>query len=204
MAGIHSLQQIEGFGAPDFADDDAFRPHTQTIAHKIAHGDLTFTLEIRRAGLQANHVRLLQLQFGCVLARDDSLVVVDVTREAVEQSGFTGTSTAGNKSVNSATADDFEKFSAFRRDGSKADELLEREFIFFEFADGQSRPIDRQRRHDGVDARPVRQAGIADWRSFVDAATDLADDALTNIEKLLIVAETNSGLVYLPGDFNVN
>jgi hypothetical protein len=33
-----------------------------------------FALDVRRAGFEAHHVRLLQLQFGGVLAGDDALV----------------------------------------------------------------------------------------------------------------------------------
>ena len=75
MTGVHGLQQVEGFGSADFADDDAFRPHTQAVPDQVAHGDLAFALEVGRPGFQANHVRLLELQFGSVFAGDDALVV---------------------------------------------------------------------------------------------------------------------------------
>ena len=45
--------------------------------------------------------------------------------------------------------------------------------------------VDRERRHDGVDARAVGQARVADRRGFVDAAADLADDALADVQQLL-------------------
>ena len=54
--------------------------------------------------------------------------------------------------------------------------------------------VERQRRHDHVDARAVREPGIADRRSLVDAPADLADDALTDVEQLLIVTEADVGL----------
>ncbi len=74
VAGIHGLQQIEGLGSAHFADDDPFGTHTQTVADQIAHGDLAFAFQVRRARFQAHHVRLLQLKFGRVLAGDDALV----------------------------------------------------------------------------------------------------------------------------------
>src|SRR5471032_176654 len=37
MAGVHRLQQVEGFGSTHFADDDAFGAHTKTVADQIAH-----------------------------------------------------------------------------------------------------------------------------------------------------------------------
>ena len=48
------------------------------LLDEVAHGDLALALEIGRPRFQADHVRLLQLQFGGVLAGDDALVVVDV------------------------------------------------------------------------------------------------------------------------------
>ena len=62
--------------------------------------------------------------------------------------------------------------------------------------------VDRQRRNDGVDARSVGEAGVADRRGFVDAPADLADDALTDIQELLVVAETDSGALDAAGDFD--
>ena len=32
VAGVHGLQQVERLGSADFADDDAFGPHTQAVA----------------------------------------------------------------------------------------------------------------------------------------------------------------------------
>ncbi len=42
---------------------------------------------------------------------------------------------------------------------------------------------------------PSGEAGVADRRRFVDAAADLAHDALADIEQLLIVAKPDAGLV---------
>ena len=77
MAGVHRLQQVEGLGSAHFADDDPLGAHTQAVLDQVAHGDLALAFEVGRAGFQAHHVRLLQLQFGGVLAGDDALVVVD-------------------------------------------------------------------------------------------------------------------------------
>ena len=204
MAGVHRLQQVERLGSADFADDDAFRPHAQAVLDQIAHGDLAFAFEVGRPGFQAHHVRLLQLQFGGVLAGDDALVVVDELGEAVEQRGLAGAGAAGDDGVDAAAADDLEDLGAFRRDRAELDQLLERELVLLELADGERRPVDRQRRHDDVDARAVRQARVADRRGFVDAAADLADDALADVEKLLVVAEADAGLLDLAGDFDVD
>ena len=93
---------------------------------------------------------------------------------------------------------------AFWRDGAELDQLIERQLVLLELADGERGPVDRERRHDDVDARAVRQARVADRRGFVDAAADLADDALADVEQLLVVAEADAGLLNLAVDFDVD
>ena len=97
VAGVHGLQKVERFGSADFADDDAFRTHTQTVLDEIAHGDLAFAFDVRRAGFKTHHVRLLQLKFGGVFAGDDALVGLDETGQAVEQRRLARTGTAGDQ-----------------------------------------------------------------------------------------------------------
>ena len=156
MAGIHGLQQVEGFRSAHLADDDPLGPHAQAVPHQVAHGDLAFALEIRRPRFEPDGVRLLQLQLGGVLAGDDALVVVDVAGEAVEQRGLAGAGAARDDGIDPAAADDLEDFGAFRRDGAEPDQLLERELVLLELADGERRAVDGERRHDHVDARAVR------------------------------------------------
>ena len=105
--------------------------------------------------------------------------------------------------VDAAAADHLEDLGAFRRDRAELDQLVERQLVLLELADGERRPVDRQRRHDDVDARAVGQARVADRRGFVDAAADLADDALADVQELLVVAEADAGLLDLAVDFDV-
>src|SRR6185312_12956260 len=161
-------------------------------------------LEIGRSRFQAHDVRLLQLQLGGIFASDDSLVVVDELGETVEQRGFSGTRAAGDQRVDPGAADDAQDFRTLRRDGAEADKLIERQLVFLEFADGERGAVDRERRHDGVYARAVGETRVADRRGFVDAAADLANDALADIEKLLVVAKADAGLLDLAFDFDVD
>ena len=57
--------------------------------------------------------------------------------------------------------------------------------------------VESKRRHDHVDARAVRQARVANRRGLVDPAADLADDALTDVEQLLVVAKPDAGFLDL-------
>ena len=92
---------------------------------------------------------------------------------------------------------------ALRRDRAEADELVERQLVLLELADGERRAVDGERRHDDVDAGAVGQARVADRRGFVDAPADLADDALADVQELLVVAEADAGLLDLALDFDV-
>ena len=159
MAGVHGLQQVERLGSADFADDDAFGAHTQAVADQFAHGDLAFALDVGRTGFQPHHMRLLQLEFGGVFAGDDALVVLDELGEAVQQRGLAGAGAAGNQHVAADAADDLQDLGAFRRDRAELDQLIERQLVLLEFADGERGAVDRQRRHDGVDAASRRRGG---------------------------------------------
>ena len=50
-------------------------------------------------------------------------------------------------------------------------------------------PRKRERRDDDVDAAAVLEAGVGQRRGLVDAAADLVDDALGDLEQMLLVAE---------------
>src|SRR3569623_1847450 len=202
MAGVHGLQQVERLGSADIADDDAFWAHTQAVLDEVAHRALALALDVGRAGFEAHDMRLLKLKFGRVFAGDDALVFVDIVGQAIQQRGFAGAGTAGDQHVGAAAADDLQDLRAFGRDRAEPDELIERQLVLLEFTNRERGAIDRERRHDGVDARAVGEARVADRRGFIDAAANLADDALADIEKLLVVAEADAGFLDLAGDFD--
>ncbi|MBA7476868.1 hypothetical protein ES703_88786 [subsurface metagenome] len=202
MAGVHGLQQVERLGSADFADDDAFGAHTQAVAHQLTHRDLAFAFDVGRAGFQPHHMRLLQLELGGVLASDDALVMLDIVGQAVQQRRLAGAGTAGDQHVAADAADDLQDFGALRRDRAELDQLVKRQFVLLELTNGERGAIDRQRRHDGVDAGAVGEAGVAYRRGFVDAPADLADDALADVEQLLVVAEADAGALDLAVDFD--
>ena len=85
VPGIHRLQQIERLRPAHFANDDSLGPHAQAVLDQVAHPDLADALGIWRTRLEANDVRLLELQFGRVLAGDDSFPWFDIARQTVQQ-----------------------------------------------------------------------------------------------------------------------
>ena len=71
------------------------------------------------------------------------------------------------------------------RDRAELDELVERQLVLLELADGERRAVDGERRGDDVDARAVGQARVADRARLVDAAADLADKFLVQVVREL-------------------
>src|SRR5690606_31423668 len=141
-------------------------------------------------------------KFGRILASDDALVAVDIVRQAIQQSRLAGTGPARNDDIAAHTTDDFQHFGAMRRDGTELHQLVERQLVLPELADCKGSAIDGKRWGDDVDARAVGKARIAYGGGFIDAAPDLADDALTHIEQLLIVAKADACLLDLAVDFD--
>src|SRR5262249_8532002 len=139
-----------------------------------------------------------------VLAGYDALVVLDVVGQAVQKRGLAGAGPAGDQDVAATAADDLKDLRALRRDRAELDQLLERQLVLPELADGERRAVDGKRRHDGVDARAVGQARVADRRGLVNAAANLADHPLTDVQKLLVVAETDAGTLEPAADFDVH
>ncbi len=91
---------------------------------------------------------------------------------------------------------------ALRRDGPELDQLIERQLALLKLTNSEGRAIDGKWRNDGVDTGAVGETGVADRRGFIDAAADLADDALTNVEQLLIVAKANARSLNFTADFD--
>ena len=88
VAGVHGLQHVDGFAAANFADHDAIGTHAQSVANQIALRHFASTFDIGRPSFQADHVRLLQLQFSRVFDRDDAFVFGNVGRKRVQQESF--------------------------------------------------------------------------------------------------------------------
>ena len=87
---------------------------------------------------------------------------------------------------------------------AKSHQLLERELVLLELADGQRRSVEGQRRHDDVDAGAVGQSRVANRRGLVHPAPDLAHDALADIQELLIVTKPDAGLLNLALDLDIS
>src|SRR5690606_27010542 len=148
MARIHGLQEIEHFRPAHFADNDAFGTHAQAVLYQIAHGDFAFAFQIGRAGFQTYHMRLLQLQFCRVFAGDDAFVRVDIACQAVQKRGLARAGAPRNNDIAAHPADDLQEFRPSIRYGAEPHQLVERQLVLAELADGEGRAVERQRRRD--------------------------------------------------------
>ena len=146
MAGVHGLQQVERLGSAHFAHDDAFGAHTQAVPDQVAHGDHALAFQVGRAGFQPHHMRLLQLEFGGVLAGDDAFFGVDIGGHAIEQRGLARTGTAGNQDVAAAAADHLQHARAVGADRAELDQVLQLQLVLLELTDGEGGAVQAQRR----------------------------------------------------------
>ena len=77
------------------------------------------------------------MQLGSVLTCDDAFIIIDVGRHAVEQGRLARTGASRNYNVAANTANDGEQGTARGGDRAEFHELIERQPITLEFADGE-------------------------------------------------------------------
>ena len=189
VAGVHGLEHVERGTVADLTDDDPVGPHTQRVLDQVADVDLAATLDVRRAGLQAQHVLLVQLELGGVLDGDDALVGGDERRDDVERGRLAGAGTAGDDDVAAAEHAGPQEVAHGRREGAEGDQVGVGERVLGELADGEHRAVERDGRDDGVDAGAVGQAGVDQRAGLVDATADPADDLVDDAPQVRLAGE---------------
>src|SRR5947207_6057340 len=189
VAGVHGLQHGERFPAANVADDDAVGPHAQAVAHQVALRDLTASLDVGRAGLQPAHVGLLELELSRILDGDDPLLIRDERGQAVEERRLPRARAAGNEDVEPRAHHGAQHRHHIGRERAQAHHVLDRERAPAEAPDGEQRPVEGERRDDGVHARAVGQARVYHGRAFVDAPAHPRHDAVDDLQQVLVVAE---------------
>ena len=163
VAGVHGLEHVEGLAPPDLADDDAVGPHAQRVAHEVADRGGADAVGVGGPGLEPHDVRRGQAQLGGVLDGDHPLAVGDQRAERVEQGGLARAGAAADDHVGPGARPPTQQVG----DAGRA-ERAEGDRRGAEPADGEAGPVDGERGHDGVDPRPVGQAGIDERRRAVD------------------------------------
>src|SRR5260370_1114900 len=110
-----------------------------------------------------------------VPAGGDASGPVDIARQAIHQGGLARAGAARDQNVAAHATDDTEDLRPRLRNRAKLDQLIERQLILFEFADGERGAIDCERWHDHVHSRAVREPCVANRGRLVDATAYLAD-----------------------------
>ena len=84
-------------GAAALADDDPIGPHAQGVADQVAGGDFAAAFDVGGPGFHADHVRLLQTQFGGVLDGGHAFLGGNEGRQGVEQRRLAAARAAGDQ-----------------------------------------------------------------------------------------------------------
>ena len=204
MAGVHRLQHVESLTGATLANHDSVRSHTQTVLDQIANRHLSTTLDVGRAGLHAEHMVLMELEFLRILNRDDSLPVGNERRQHVESCCLTGSGTTRNDHVELSDHAGLQEARRVGIECAEADEIINLERIGLELSNGQKRATDRQRRDHRVHTRSVREASVAHRRRLVDATADLADDLVDDAAQMSLVDECDRVLGQPAVSFHVD
>jgi hypothetical protein len=124
--------------------------------------------------------------------------------DSVEQRGLAAAGAAGNDHVEPAPDASPQEIEDLLRDRTIDDQVGGADRLGAEPANGHHRPVQRQRRDDGVDAAAVGQVAVHHWTGFVHAAAGLADDALHDVAQVRFVAEGEIGQLQLPVPLHVH
>ncbi len=189
LAGRHRLEHVEGLARTTLADDDPVGSHVQAVAQQVADGDLAHALEVRRAGLELDDVRLVELQLGGILDRDDPLVLGDERRQHVEGRRLARSGPAGDEDVEPRLDAGPQELEHLGRRRPEADQVVDRDRLRRELPDGDDRPDQRQRLDDRVDARAVGQPRVHARARCVDAPAERGDDPVDDAQDVLVVQE---------------
>ena len=138
-------------------------------------------------------MRLLQLQFGGILNRDDALPGRDETGERVEQRGLARAGAAGDDDVEPRLDRGLQQRHHPAGQRPLLHQVFRHQLIRAEAADRKQRTIHRQRRDDGVDPRAVAQARIHHGIRFVHPPPHLADDPVDDAQQVGVIVKLHIG-----------
>src|SRR5207302_9050476 len=136
------------------------------------------SVDVRRPGLHAAYVLLMQLQLGRVLDGDDALVDRNEARAHIEQRRLSGAGPAGHDDVRTRQDARLDERGGLLRHGAEPDQVADLVWILAELSNREQRAVERHRRYARVDARAIQQAGVTEWRAGVDAPSHRRDDRL--------------------------
>ncbi len=124
MPRVHRLQHVQRLAAAHLTNDDAVGTHAQSVAHEIADGDLSRSLEVRGTALEPEHVLLLKLKLRSVLYRDDPFTGGDEAGQHIERGSLTRTGAAGDDDVELALNRQAQEVAHLLGEGAEADQVF--------------------------------------------------------------------------------
>ena len=127
---------------------------------------------------QRDDVLLVQPQLGRVFDRDDAFLEGNEAAQHVEHRRLAGARAAADEDVAPGDYAARRNVAAARLMLPISMQIVHRQPLGGELADGEARPLDGQRRNDGVHARAVGQPGIDQRLALVDPPPDLGHDPL--------------------------
>ena len=195
VTGVHGLQHVHRFGRAHLAHDDPVGAHTERVHEKEALRHFAAALDVGRAGLEPDHVRLAQLQFRRVFDGHDPVGGRDERGQDVEQRRLAGAGAAGDQNVEPGPDGRPQELEHRLGEALGAQEVFAGQRVALELSDRQVRAVDRERLDDRVDARAVGKTGIHHRRRVVDAPADGRHDAIDDLEQVAIVLEPDFGLL---------
>jgi len=162
VAGVEGLQKIKGLLSANLSQDGALGPVPQAGLEQVADSDGRDFRSLLAAGLEADQVRLANVDFGGVLNDQQAIIVGNEVGQDVKQGGLPCTGPATDEDVFPVNNGALQEFGHGFGDGADAYQIVDGKTARIEFADGEGDALDAARRQDGGNAAPVRQAGIED------------------------------------------
>src|SRR3546814_9999491 len=81
--------------------------------------------------------------------------------------------------------------------------IIQRDRLGRKLTNGDRGAAQAEWRHDHIDAAAILQTGVGQWCGLIDAAAHLVDDALGDLEKMLLIAKLDRRELKLALLFNV-
>lgn len=185
VAGVEGLQQIESFLAPYLPQDGALGPVPQAGLEQVADCNGRDLRSLLAAGLEADKVRLADVDFGSVLDDQQAVIVGNEIGQDVEQGGFPCAGASADEDVLSIQDGRLEIGGHLLGNCPDANQVMDSEAAGIEFADGERDSLNAARRQDGGYAAAVRQPGVEDGFFLGDVIAEGAGDVLNGNPELV-------------------
>jgi len=88
VTGVQRNRQLDHLRTAELADHQPIRAHPQCLADQLAQPDRSGTLDVRRAGDETHHVRVVDHQLRGVFDHDQAILRGRGAEERTEQGGL--------------------------------------------------------------------------------------------------------------------